>query len=430
VAPGAYIRSLNPDLPRPVWLLQAGGLANMFGNGVVVPFIVIYLHNVRGISLGLAGSIAAANGLAALVSGPIAGALADRIGARTTLVGALLVMSAAFSLFPLIHQAWHAFLLNGLAGVGSGAFWPSQGTLLTALTPPARRAAAFAQQRVTMNLGIGLGGLTGGLIASTSHPSSFTLLFLMDAATFLVFAVILTRVPSPKVLPAKEERGGYHAVFANRPFVAFVLLNTAFIAASIALFSELFPVFAKNQAGVTERGIGLIFFLNTLLIVIIQLPVAKFEQGRRRMAALATMAVLWSATWLLVLAGGLWLEGAAATALFAFAFAVFAVGECLHGTVQGPLVSDLAPRHLLGRYMALSSSAWQVGFIIGPAAGGFVLQAQPYALWPVAAAVCLAGGAWALMLERRLPARVRVTPEDVEEDVKVLAPAEPLEASG
>ena len=100
-----YVRSLNPKLPRAVWLLQAGGLANMFGNGVVVPYLVIYLHNVRGISLGLAGLIAAANGAAALVSGPIAGALADRIGARTTLVAALVIMAVAFALFPLITTA-------------------------------------------------------------------------------------------------------------------------------------------------------------------------------------------------------------------------------------------------------------------------------------------------------------------------------------
>jgi len=408
----SYVRSLNPQLPQAVWLLQAGGLANMFGNGVVVPFLVIYLHNVRGISLGLAGTIAAANGLAALVSGPIAGALADRIGARTTLVASLLVMAAAFSLFPLIHEAWHAFLLNGLAGVGSGAFWPSQGTLLSALSPPERRPAAFAQQRVTMNLGIGLGGLVGGLIASTSDPSSFTLLFVIDAATFLVFAVILTRVPSPsrEEVPAHEPHRGYRAVLRNRPFISFIALNTIFIAASIALFSELFPVFAKNQASVSEREIGLIFFLNTILIVLLQLPVAKFQQGKRRMSALAVMGVLWAATWLLVLGGVLWLQAGAATALFAFAFAVFALGECLHGTVQGPLVSDLAPRRLLGRYMAMSSSSWQIGFIIGPAAGGFVLQAEPYALWPVAAAVCLAGGAWALMLERSLPRPVRNTP--------------------
>jgi predicted MFS family arabinose efflux permease len=412
-----YVRSLNPRLPRAVWLLQAGGLANMFGNGVVVPFLVIYLHNVRGISLGLAGTIAATNGLAALVSGPIAGALADRIGARTTLVAALVVMATAFSLFPLITQAWHAFLLNALAGTGSGAFWPSQGTLLSALTPPEQRPAAFAQQRVTMNLGIGLGGLVGGLIASTSDPSSFTLLFAVDAGTFLVFAAVLTRVPSParaEVQPQEPPRG-YATVFRDRPFRSFILLNTLFITASISIFSELFPVFAKNQAGVSEREIGLIFFLNTALIVLAQLPVAKLQQGKRRMSALATMSVLFAVTWLLVLLGGLTLQAGAATALFAGAFGIFSLGECLHGTVQGPLVSDLAPRALLGRYMAMSSSSWQVGFIIGPAAGGFVLQAQPYALWPVASAVCLVGGVWAITLERRLPTAVRRTPVAAEQ---------------
>jgi MFS family permease len=393
-------------------MLQAGGLANMFGNGVVVPFLIIYLHNVRGISLGLAGTIAATNALAALVSGPIAGSLADRIGARTTLVAALAVMAGAFALFPLIHEVWHAFLLNGLAGGGSGAFWPSQGTLLSALTPPDRRPAAFAQQRVTMNLGIGLGGLVGGLIAKSSDPSSFTLLFLIDAATFLVFALILTRVPKPVLeeVPAHEPRHGYGAVFRDRPFRSFVLLNTIFIAASIALFSELFPVFAKNEASVSERGIGLIFFLNTFLIVLVQLPTAKLQEGKRRMSALAVMAVLFAVTWVLVLGGGLWLEGGAATALFAIAFGFFALGECLHGTVQGPLVSDLAPRRLLGRYMAMSSSSWQVGFIIGPAAGGFVLQAEPFALWPIAAAVCLVGGVRAVLLERSLPHTVQRTP--------------------
>ena len=407
----SYIRSLNPQLPRAVWLLQAGGLANMFGNGVIVPFLIIYLHNVRGISLGLAGLIAATNGLAALVSGPIAGSLADRIGARTTLVAALVIMTGAFALFPLITEPWHAFLLNALAGTGSGAFWPSQGTLLSALTPPDRRPAAFAQQRVTMNLGIGLGGLVGGLIASTSDPSSFTILFALDAATFLVFAAILTRVPSPKIEPHPPETArGYAAVFRDRPFRSFILLNTVFIAASIALFSELFPVFAKNEASVSEREIGLIFFLNTALIVLVQLPVAKWQQGKRRMMALAAMAVLFAITWLLVLVGGLTLEAGAATGIFAFAFGIFSLGECLHGTVQGPLVSDLAPRPLLGRYMAMSSSSWQVGFVVGPAVGGFVLQAQPYALWPVAGAVCLAGGAWALALERRLPDAVRRTP--------------------
>src|SRR6185312_4436856 len=177
--------------PRDVWILQAGGLANMFGNGVIGPFLIIYLHNVRGISLGVAGLIVAANAGAALCSGFVGGALSDRVGPRTVLSGALIVMAVGFALFPLIRTPWQAFLLNALVGAGSGSFWPSQSTLLSALTPQARRHTAFAQQRMTMNLGIALGGLVAGAIARTDNPSTFTFLFLLNAVTFFVFVGVL-----------------------------------------------------------------------------------------------------------------------------------------------------------------------------------------------------------------------------------------------
>jgi MFS family permease len=89
---------------------------------------------------------------------------------------------------------------------------------------------------------------------------------------------------------------------------------------------------------------------------------------------------------------------------------VFAVGECLHGTVQGPLVADLAQPQLMGRYMALSSLSWQFGFFLGPALGGAVLDAQPVALWALAAVACAVAAVWSLLLERRLPEAVRRTP--------------------
>src|SRR5215208_3030595 len=120
----AYLRSLNPELPRPVWILQVGGLTNAFGNGIVLPFLIIYLHNVRGIPLGLAGLAAAVNSAAALVSGFVAGSLSDRVGPKRVLVGALIVMAVAISLFPLIDNVWEAFALNLLLGSGSGSFWP------------------------------------------------------------------------------------------------------------------------------------------------------------------------------------------------------------------------------------------------------------------------------------------------------------------
>jgi predicted MFS family arabinose efflux permease len=155
---GAYLRSIDPRLPLSVWTMEAGGLVNAFGNGITFPFFVIYLHNVRGISLGTAGLVLATNGAMSFFVSPLAGTLSDRIGGRLTLGGALVLMAIGYGSFPLVREPWHAFLAMVFAGAGNGSFWPSQSTLLAGLAPRARRHAAYALQRVSRNLGIGLGG--------------------------------------------------------------------------------------------------------------------------------------------------------------------------------------------------------------------------------------------------------------------------------
>ncbi len=406
-----YVRSLAPGLPRSVWTMEAGGLVNAFGNGVTFPFLVIYLHNVRGFSLATAGLVLAVGAAIGLVAGPVAGPLLDRIGGRATLAASLVLMAVGYGAFPLVREPWHAFAASLVAGVGNGGFWPSQSTLLTGLAARSRRHAAFAVQRMTRNLGIGLGGVFGGFIATTSNPTTFTVLFVIDAATFLVFVAALAFVPEPEL--EREERpagpGTYVDVLRHRAFVAFVALNVVFVAAGYAQF-ELLPAFAKNEANVSETAIGFIFLANTLFIVLAQLPVSKLVEGRRRMAALAFMSVVWASAWLVVLAGGLWFEAVAAALVFGFAAIVFALGECFQGPVQGALVADLAPASLRGRYMAVSTTSWQLGFVVGPAVGGVVLDAEPLALWPLAAAVCLAAAAASLALERSIPRELRLTP--------------------
>ncbi len=392
--------------------LQAGGLVNAFGNGVVLPFTFIYLHNVRGFGLGAVGLVLATNAAVSLVAGPVAGSLVDRSGGRVMLGIALVFLTLGFLQYPFIHEHWQGFLASATIGIGNGAFWPAQSTLIARLTPPEKRPVAFAMQRVMMNLGIGLGGLAGGLIATTSRPGSFTVLFLLNASTYVVYlSVLFFLVQEPPRVPSAHtgRPGRYADVLRHKVFMGLIALNTVFIAAGMAQL-EILPVYAKNEAGVTERGIGLIFFVNTIVIVLAQLPIAKLSQGRRRMLTFALLGVVWAAAWALVPVSGLWLSGVSATAMLAFAGAVFAIGECLHGAVQAPLVSDLADSRLMGRYMAMSALSWQLGFTIGPAAAGFLLALTPTGLWLVAAGVCLAAGVASLALEPKLPAAVRRTP--------------------
>jgi MFS family permease len=407
----AYLASLNPHLPRPVQILQAGGLANAFGNGIVYPFLFIYLHNVRGFGLGTVGLVLATNGAVSLVVGPLSGPVVDRIGGRWTLVISLVFLTAGYGGFAAVTTVEAAFATAFLAGIGNGAFWPAQSALIAGLTPRALRPPAFAMQRVVMNLGFGIGGLVGGLIASTDSVWSFRALFLIDGATFVAYMlVVLARVPEPARAAERAAAGGsYRDIVRHRVFLAVIGLNCLFVTAGFALL-ELLPVYMKNHAGVTERGVGLVFFANTIVIVVAQLPIARLAEGHRRMRLLFLLGVIWATSQTLTPVVGNLFSGTAATALFAAIASIFALGECVHGTVQAPLVTDLAVPALIGRYMALSAFSWQIGFTIGPAAGGFLLAAMPDGVWLLAGGLCLLAGGLSLSLERAIPREARLSP--------------------
>ncbi|TMK69843.1 MAG: MFS transporter [Actinobacteria bacterium] len=192
--------------------------------------------------------------------------------------------------------------------------------------------------------------------------------------------------------------------------MSYVGLNALVIATSVAIWVELLPPFAKNQAHVSPEGIGVIWAVDSFVVVLAQLPIAKLMEGHRRMRGLALMCGVWAVSLLGFDAVGYWTSRWTAAVLLAAITIVFAVGECLHGTIHLPLATDLATPRAVGRYLAFSSQSWQIGWIIGPAGGGFVLQHAPFALWPVAAALQLVAGGWALGLERVLPGGALRTP--------------------
>jgi Major Facilitator Superfamily len=318
----------------------------------------------------------------------------------------------AFALFPLIREGWHAIALAAVLGTGTGTWLTGQSSLLARLVDSAQRPLAFAQQRVAANVGLGLGGAVGGLIVTTAEPATFTMLFVLNAATFVVYAGFLVRVAEPPPVAAKRNGGSYRVALRDAAFLRLLVVNYAFVAGAVALLVGVFPVYAKTEAGVSENAIGLLFLVNSLLIIGFQIRVTRLQRGRRRMVALVQMGWLFACSWLLVLGAGL-VAAEYAFAVLLAAIALFSVAECLYDAVQGPIVADLAPNDLVGRYMALNGFSWQLGFITGPAVAATVLGMEPHAVWLLAAGVCLLGAAGAYRLDRRLPAEAAVTPVSV-----------------
>jgi MFS family permease len=345
-----------------------------------------------------------------VVGSPLAGRIVDRVGARPTLIASLALLAAGYGGFPFVRHPWQAFALALVAGAGNAGFAPSHSTLLGALTSGEQRTAAYALTRVTDNLGFGIGGLIGGLIATTQVPASYNLLFAVDAGTFVVFMLLLLWVPEPKRSPAAARTGSYRQVLHNRSFVWLLALTAVLVAAAYAQIATVLPPYVKNHSGVSEAGIGAIFFVNTLVLVLAQMPFARALRGHNRLRALATAAAIFSGTSFAVLAAGSWLDGSVAVVVLCGVIVAFSIAECIHGAVNNPLIADLAPPALLGRYMALRTTSWQVGFLAGPALGTIVLERSPTALWCGAALLCAAAAGGFLLLERWIPPELAVAP--------------------
>jgi MFS family permease len=192
----------------------------------------------------------------------------------------------------------------------------------------------------------------------------------------------------------------------DRLFVRLWALNFLFVTAGYSLFN-LVPPFARDHAHLSERQIGVVFFVNTGLIVLVQLPISRAIEGHRRLRALALMPLLWIVSWLLVDAGGYWLSGTAAFLAITVALGIFGIGECFHGPAHQALVAEIAPDHLRGRYFAVHSLSWGLAGTVGPAVGGFLLASAPFALWPAAALVCLLAAIGSLRTEPMVPERFR-----------------------
>lgn len=137
-------RGLLPRFSRPLWLLQAGGLVNAVGDGLVLPFLVIYLHNVRGIGLTTAGLVIAVGAAATLITSPAVGVLADALDARLVLAAALATAAAGLASLSLIREAWQASVLIALIGAGEAGFRTGQSTLIASFATDPTRGAAFA----------------------------------------------------------------------------------------------------------------------------------------------------------------------------------------------------------------------------------------------------------------------------------------------
>jgi MFS family permease len=188
-APGVdepRFRDALRGLPGRVWTVSLGILVNQVGNFLPV-FIVLYLTG-RGYSAGAAGLVLGASGVGKVLGNAAGGYLADRIGRRWTIVLSAVTTAGLTAAVPFLGPLPLIVAVVGLVGVTSQIYRPAAAAVLVdAVSTDRQRLAAFGVFRFAMNIGAALGGVIGGVLASTSYVG----LFLANAAACLLFGVVV-----------------------------------------------------------------------------------------------------------------------------------------------------------------------------------------------------------------------------------------------
>jgi MFS family permease len=361
------------------WLLSTV-VVQTLGRGLTLPFTIIYMNEVRGISLDLAGLLMAFIAVVALaVTGP-GGALVDRIGARRVLlfstscqlIGCAVI---AFATTPLLFALGFAFL-----GFNFGVSWPAFNALVAAVTTGDTRQQYFGINFALINLGIGVGGIIGGFYADVTDPTTFTVIFLADGACMLVPIFLLlgplrhVQGLAEKPTDADAAAGSYLTILRQPAVVWLTALTFLATFVGYGQIEAGLPAFARSVSEVSTRVIGFGFAVNTATIVLLQFVVLRRISGRRRTRALLVMTVLWVVAWLILGLTGL-VPGTSAAAIGVLAFnGIFALGETLLQPTIPAITNDMASDHLRGRYNAISAGAFQAGTILGPVVAGVMLN--------------------------------------------------------
>jgi MFS family permease len=394
-------------LPRVFWWLWLSTLVARTG-AFVAPFLSYYLTRSLGHSAAFAGFVAALNAVGAAISAVVGGVLADRVGRRATLLGALVSSAVTLVALGLVHSVALIAMLAFLAGLANNATRPATGAIIADIVPSVDRGRAYGLNYWAINLGFSIAMLAAGAVAA----HSYTLLFVGDALANLGCAVVVfLKVPEtrPVTVPGfvtaaghTEQTSSLADVFRDRIFLGF--LGAILVGAIIYSQSQTVQPIMMGDDGLGPGAYGVVAALNGILIGVLQLPMTTWMRRYSNGSVLAVASFLMGvgfAVPLIVSAIG------HPMGVYALSVVVWTIAEIGNTPPQMALGADLAPMHMRGRYQGMSTLAWSFANIIGPLLGGWTLTSigAPAVLWASLVLGALGVPAW-VVIGRRSGARV------------------------
>ncbi|MFG2821253.1 MFS transporter [Kitasatospora sp. NPDC048365] len=374
--------------------LVAGLAVDALGNGMYIPFSLVFFRHVTGLPLPVIGLVLTVTGLVGMACLPLIGAAVDRFGARRMQLTLYTVRGAVFAVYPLAGSLPAFAAVALVAAVATSGHPAVQQARIGELVTGAALVRMQALMRSLANAGLGAGSLAAALLVALAGDSGYSVAAWLNAASFLVAGLLARRVPAGRRATAgpAAARAGYRTVFADRPFLGLTAANFL-IALGYASLAILLPVFVTGVLHASASVTGVAFAVNTVLCAALGVPAGRLvnrftARHRAAVAGAALFAVAFLAQALLVPHAGAWTTGALLTAVV-----LATLGEVLHNPAASTLVAEAAPAALRGRYMAAYQLSWSLSSALAPSLFTGLSALDGRLPWLVLAVSVLAGAA-------------------------------------
>ncbi len=357
------------NIPRNVWLISGATLINRTGT-MVLPFLALYLTQGIEVSIAEAGIVLTVYGIGALVSAPFVGKLSDRIGSMNVMKLSLLSSGLVFLLFPWFSDYYTIILLTFVLSILSEAFRPASMSFLSEQGEPEQRKTIFALYRLAINLGMSIGPVVGGILTTIN----FSLLFYVDGVTTLAAGLYIAFVHwdnwndenSDETTNETTEVNKVKPVYKDLRYMYYLL---TLLPVSIVFFQNFstLPLYIVEELDYTKPTLGALFMVNTILIIIFEVP-------------LNTSTGKWQEWKSLVLGSFLTAIGFGAMALvqdlsfIIVTMVIWTFGEMIVFPSASAYVAGIAPNKRRGEYMGYYQMLFSTCFILAPFIGTHVYE--------------------------------------------------------
>jgi MFS family permease len=345
--------------------LALGRLISLSGGSAAYIALVASIYGRTSSAVWISAAIFASV-VASVASAPLAGWIGDRFDRRRVLIAADLAAALVSLALALSGQPWVLVALFGLSSVAQSPFEPASAAALPNLVGPANVPRANALVAATSSAAYLAGPLLGGLVLGAGASPS--IVFAVDAATFVVSALLVATIRPSFGTGATDEHPGLLAGF--RVIVREPRLRIPVLAGMVSLVGVGIVDVASYPLSIELHGRTQGYGAMTALLGGGGLLGAAL--AGRVLRAGSTRVLVWSFA---AGAAGLALAGAAPVlALGLGGMAIAGAGRGLGDVAATTLIQERTSDAVRSRVFAAQEGAAHVAFSVSALSGGLIVQ--------------------------------------------------------